>query len=357
MGFPLNSADSPNRAKMPDTSGQVSETGLAAVLEALRTADKPVSGEMLAATAGVSRAAVWKRINRLKALGYDISGEPRKGYRLLAVPDKLLPEEILYGLATRRLRGPVHHFDAIASTNDLAKELGGRGAPEGTLVVAEAQQAGRGRLGRQWESPPSVGLYVSLLLRPSLPPTEMPQITLTTAVAAVRALKRAAGLTPGIKWPNDLLVDGKKVGGILTEMETESDQIRYLVLGWGLNVNNSGFPPELTPIATSLFLATGRAFSRVTILQAWLEEFEGLYERFLTRDFPGILTEWKEHAVTLGREVRVRQGAREIYGRAVNVDVDGALLLEQRGGELVRVTSGEIAPDPVEGPGVIDKML
>jgi BirA family transcriptional regulator, biotin operon repressor / biotin---[acetyl-CoA-carboxylase] ligase len=337
---------------MPQFPRQEPEAGLAAVLEALRTAGQPVSGERLAAAAGVSRAAVWKRINRLKALGYVIAGEPRKGYRLLAAPDKLLPAEILHGLATRRFRGPVHHFETVASTSDLAKELGGKGSPEGTLVVAESQEAGRGRLGRQWDSPAGVGLYVSLLLRPPLPPGELPQITLASAVAAVRALQRAAGLAPGIKWPNDLLVDGKKVGGILTEMETESDQIRYLVLGWGLNVNNPGFPPELAALATSLFLAAERTFSRVALLKAWLEEFEALYESFLSRGFPGILQEWKKHAVTLGREVAVRQGARTIQGQAVDVDADGALLVVQRGGEIVRVLSGELAPDQERSPGL-----
>jgi BirA family transcriptional regulator, biotin operon repressor / biotin---[acetyl-CoA-carboxylase] ligase len=337
---------------MPQFPRQEPEAGLADVLEALRTAGQPVSGERLAAAAGVSRAAVWKRINRLKALGYVIAGEPRKGYRLLAAPDKLLPAEILHGLATRRFRGPVHHFETVASTSDLAKELGGKGAPEGTLVVAESQEAGRGRLGRQWDSPAGVGLYVSLLLRPPLPPAELPQITLTSAVAAVRALQRAAGLAPGIKWPNDLLVDGKKVGGILTEMETESDQIRYLVLGWGLNVNNPVFPPELAALATSLFLAAGRTFSRVALLKAWLEEFEALYESFLSRGFPGILREWKNHAVTLGREVAVRQGARTIQGQAVDVDADGALLVVQQGGEIVRVVSGELAPDQERSPGL-----
>ena len=139
----MNSSDSPQQAKMSHSLRHEGETGLAAVLESLRGAAEPVSGERLAAAAGVSRAAVWKRVNRLKALGYEIAGEPRKGYRLLAVPDKLLPEEILYGLATRRLRGPIHHFEALDSTNDLAKELGAKGAPEGTLVVAEAQRAGR----------------------------------------------------------------------------------------------------------------------------------------------------------------------------------------------------------------------
>jgi|UniRef100_A0A7C3WS56 BirA family biotin operon repressor/biotin-[acetyl-CoA-carboxylase] ligase len=328
------------------------EAGLAQLLAALRTAgNQPVSGERLALAAGISRAAVWKRINRLKAWGYEIVGEPRQGYRLLSVPDKLLPAEILHGLTTRRLRGPIHYFDALASTNDLAKELGANGAPEGTLVAAEAQSKGRGRLGRSWESPPAVGLYVSLLLRPPLPPGELPQITLTTAVAGVRAIKRGTGLTVGIKWPNDLLVAGKKAGGILTEMETESDRIRYLVVGWGLNVNNPGFPPELAPVATSLFLATGQTYSRVAILQAWLEEFEDLYERFLAREFPLILREWKQYAVTLGREVQVLQGTRPLRGRAVDVDTDGALLLEQPTGKIVRVTSGEIAPDPNTDPG------
>lgn len=327
------------------------EAGLAEVLAALKTAREPLSGEKLAAAAGVSRAAVWKRINRLKALGYVIAGEPRKGYRLLAVPDKLLPGEILPGLATRRLRGPVHHFDLLASTNDLAKELGAQGAPEGALVVAEAQSAGRGRLGRSWDSPPGVGLYVSLLLRPPLPPEEMPQITLTAAVAGVRALRRAAGLTTEIKWPNDLLLHGKKAGGILTEMETESDRIRYLVLGWGLNVNNPDFPPELASTATSLHLATGRTFSRVAILRAWLEDLEALYDRFLAGDFPRILQEWKQHAVTLGREVEVLQGTRRLRGQAVDVDADGSLLLKQPSGGIIRVTSGEIAPDPGPGPG------
>ena len=324
-------------------AGPAPGSPLTAVLQALRQAPHPLSGEVLAARLGLSRAAVWKRINRLKALGYAIEGSPRRGYLLLAATEKLLPEEIALGLQTRRLLGPVHHFDELASTNDLAKELAAQGAPEGTLVVAESQTRGRGRLGRQWDSPPGTGLYVSLLLRPELPPTEMPQITLTTAVAVARAVRRVTGLTPGIKWPNDLLLDGKKLGGILTEMETESDQIRHLVVGLGLNVNNPAFPAELAAIATSLALATGRSYSRVRLLQAWLEEFEELYGRFLAQEFAGILDEWRRLAVTLGQRVTVRQGPRTICGRALEVAPDGALLLETDSGVVVRVTSGEIA--------------
>ena len=330
----------PNKPKEP---AALPESPLTAVLQALRQAPEPLSGEALAARLGLSRAAVWKRINRLKAQGYAIVGSPRRGYRLLAATDKLLPAEIALGLKARRLTGPVHHFDEVASTNDLAKELAAQGAPEGTLVVAEAQTGGRGRLGRQWESPPGTGLYVSLLLRPQLPPTEMPQITLTTAVAVARAVTRVTGVAPGIKWPNDLLLDGKKLGGILTEMETESEQIRHLVVGLGLNVNNPAFTKELEPLATSLVLATGRPHSRLKILQAWLEEFEELYGRFLAREFAGILDEWRRLTVTLGRRVTVRQGPVTICGQALEVAPDGALLVETEAGEVVRVTSGEIA--------------
>lgn len=327
---------------------------LEAVLCALKGAAVPVSGEKLAAQLGLSRMAVWKRINRLKALGYDILGFPRRGYRLLASPDKLWPAEISQGLQARYLRGPIYHFETLTSTNDLAKELAARQAPEGTLVVAEGQTRGRGRLGREWDSPPGVGLYVSLLLRPPLPPSEMPQITLTVAVATVRALRRVTGLAPGIKWPNDLLLAGKKVGGILTEMESESERIRHLVVGLGLNVNNSQFSGELQGTATSLALTAGRTFSRLQILRHWLEEFEALYERFLARDFPAILEEWKEYALTLGQAVTVRQGPEFICGQALDVAPDGALLVQTRTGEIVRVTSGEIAPDPLGGPGALD---
>ncbi len=342
----------PSRSQMRRVASPKDHHGpLAVVLKALKDAAAPLSGEALAARLGLSRAAVWKRINRLKALGYGIEGSPRRGYRLLAIPDKLLPEEISQGLKVRFLKGPIYYFETLSSTNDLAKELGAKGAPQGTLVVAEAQSKGRGRLGRRWDSPQAAGLYVSLLLRPPLPPTELPQITLTTAVAVVRAVRRATGLTLGIKWPNDLLLGDQKVGGILTEMETETDRIRHLVVGLGLNVNNVQFPAELKTTATSLALAAGGPFPRLQILKAWLEEFEDLYERFLARQFPDILAEWKNYTVTLGKAVTVRQGEVAISGEALEVAPDGALLVQTRTGDIVRVTSGEIAPAPEEGPG------
>ena len=325
------------------------DAGLLEILNLLREEDSFVSGEVLAARVGLSRAGIWKRLHRLKALGYLIEGEPRRGYRLLAPPDKLLPEEIIYRLGITTLRGPIYHFETIESANDTAKILGAQGAAEGAMVVAETQTAGRGRLGRYWLSPPGLGIYVSLLLRPPLPPNELPQITLSTAVSVVRALTRAVGVTPGIKWPNDLILKGKKLGGILTEMETESDQIRYLVVGMGLNVNNPDFPPELGGRATSLLREEGHSFPRLTILKAWLEEFETLYKQFLAQGFPGILEEWKQHSVTLGKYVAVRQGPRQIEGLAMEITAEGALVLETAWGEEVKVTSGEIT---LESAGV-----
>ena len=290
----------PNKPKEPAAASPASP--LTAVLQALRQSPEPLSGEALAARLGLSRAAVWKRINRLKAQGYAIEGSPRRGYRLLAATDKLLPAEIALGLKARRLTGPVHHFDEVASTNDLAKELAAQGAPEGTLVVAEAQTGGRGRLGRQWDSPPGTGLYVSLLLRPPLPPTEMPQITLTTAVAVARAVTRVTGVAPGIKWPNDLLLDGKKAGG---HPHRNGDRKRAdPPPGGGPGAERQ--QPRLSGRACSPWprpwlLATGRRHSRLKILQAWLEEFEELYGRFLAREFAGILDEWRSLTVTLGQ--------------------------------------------------------
>lgn len=335
----------------PPGPQQAPDAVLEEVLRSLKEAQAPLSGESLAARLGLTRAAVWKRIQRLKSLGYAILGEPRRGYRLLNSPDKLWPGEILQGLRTRILRGPVHCFPTLASTNDLAKELGAKGAPEGTLVVAEAQTGGRGRLGRRWDSPPGVGLYASLLLRPSLPPLELPRITLTTAVAVVRALRRVIGLAVGIKWPNDLILQGKKVGGILTEMETETERIRYLVVGLGLNVNNPGFAAELAGGATSLAQAVGHPVRRLPLLQGWLEEFEVLYEGFLAGEFDRILREWQEYNVTLGRTVTVRQGLKQITGLALAVAPDGALLLQTETGEVMRVTSGELDPTVPNGGG------
>ncbi|MBW1917683.1 MAG: biotin--[acetyl-CoA-carboxylase] ligase [Deltaproteobacteria bacterium] len=316
------------------------------LLGALRQSSDYISGETLAARLGASRTAVWKRLQRLRAAGYQIVGSPRRGYRLEAHPDLLLPAEIARDLDTKFLRGPFYHFFNLSSTNDLAKQLARQGYPEGTVILAESQTAGRGRLGRNWESPPGSGIYVSIILRPALPPVEMPKLTLTAAVAVVQALEQTTGIRVGIKWPNDLIWQEKKLGGILTEMETESDQMSHLVLGLGVNVNTSSFPPALATIATSLAQGGGR-FSRLAILRAWLEALDRLYGRFQAREFAPILARWRQAAVSLGKTVTVRQGSGTITGLALDVTPEGALLIQTAVGEIRQVICGEIDPGPL----------
>jgi BirA family biotin operon repressor/biotin-[acetyl-CoA-carboxylase] ligase len=313
------------------------------LLNLLREREGWLSGKDLAARLGVSLGEVQKCLQSLRNRGYVIFGKPRRGYRLAATPDKLYPEEILHRLGSRRFRGPVYYLEITASTNDLAKTLGAEGAPEGTLVVAEAQTAGRGRLGRNWLSPPGVGLYVSLLLRPPLPCRDLPPLTLTAAVAVVRALTRITGVTPGIKWPNDLLLSGKKIGGILTELKTDGDR-PYVVVGLGLNVNTREFPPELEGRATSLARELKRPLPRVPLLKAWLEEFDNLYHEFLDQKVEGILKEWSQHSITLGAWVRIRQGESYLEGRALEVAPNGALGVETAPGRVEWVICGEISP-------------
>jgi BirA family transcriptional regulator, biotin operon repressor / biotin---[acetyl-CoA-carboxylase] ligase len=304
-----------------------------------------LSGAELGARLGLSRTAVWKRIERLRVSGYLVEGSSRRGYRLPTDQDLLLAAEISADLPQQRLRGPVLHYICLPSTNDLAKDLARQGYPEGSLLVAETQSAGRGRLGRVWESPPGTGIYLSVILRPPLPPTELPKLTLTAAVAVVQAIKEVTGLETGIKWPNDILLAGKKLGGILTEMETESDQMSHVILGVGLNINTLIFPDHLQTVATSLG-STGRTFSRLAIIRSLLHILDRLYGKFLGQEFPEILDLWRRATVTLGKPVRVKLGEREIAGLALDVAPDGALLVAKPGGEVERIISGEIQQAP-----------
>jgi BirA family transcriptional regulator, biotin operon repressor / biotin---[acetyl-CoA-carboxylase] ligase len=310
-----------------------------------------LSGEELGSRLGLSRTAVWKRIERLRTCGYLVAGSSRRGYRLQPEQDLLLPAEVMADLPQQWLKGPVRHFVSLPSTNDLAKDFARQGYPEGSVLLAETQTAGRGRLGRMWESPLGTGVYLSVILRPPLPPTELPKLTLTAAVAVVEALKKVTALEIGIKWPNDILLDGKKLGGILTEMETESDQMSYVILGVGLNINTQVFPDCLQTLATSL-ASTGRTYSRLSIVRAFLRSMDELYGCFLNQQFPEILNLWRRAAVTLGKPVTVKLGAQEISGLAVDVAPDGALLVEKPGGEVQRIISGEIqGPLPVKSGG------
>lgn len=302
-----------------------------------------ISGEEVCKSLGVSRTAVWKHVQTLRAEGYEIDSQPHSGYRLVTVPDRLYPEEIQFGLEAQFLGRNVSYYDKVVSTNPEAKELAGKGAPEGTLVVAEEQTGGRGRLGRGWFSPYAMGIWCSLILRPEVHPTEAPPVTMLAAVALARAIKDSTGVAAGIKWPNDLLLKGKKICGILTEMSAEMDRVNYLVVGMGINVNTLEFPEELKEIATSLRAEAGTFFSRRLLLQKMLLEFENLYKLWLAEGFKPVLEEWKERCVTLNCPVRMTSARETLEGWAEDVDDTGALLLRLPDGSLKQILAGEVS--------------
>lgn len=306
-----------------------------------------LSGEEIARQLAVSRTAVWKHMQELKQEGYAIDAHSRRGYRLRRIPDLLLPAEIRAAARTRKLGQEIHYFTHIDSTNNEAKKLAFAGAAEGTLVVSEAQNSGRGRLSRGWFSPEQLGIWLSVVLRPPFSPQDAPKCTLLAAVAITRAIGSVCQVTCGIKWPNDILYEGRKLVGILTEMSAEMDAINHIIIGMGINVNMSGsdFPPELRPIATSLAEITGQPVSRLKLLTAVLMELEELYQAAVKCGFTEVLNEWRKYSVTLGQTVDITGINRQYSGLAVDIDEDGALLVETATG-IQKVLAGDVSLRP-----------
>ena len=319
------------------------------ILEILRSKSEGyLSGEEISRQLSVSRTAIWKHMQTLKQAGYEIEAHPRQGYRLKNLPDLLLPDEIRDTLHTKIIgRGEIYYFSDIASTNSEAKKQANLGCPEGTIVLSEAQNSGRGRLARSWFSPRSKGIWLSVVLRPPFNPYDAPKCTLLTAVAVTKAIRRVAQVECGIKWPNDILYQGKKMVGVLTEMSAEIDAINYVVIGMGINVNieEQDFPAELRGIATSLSIAAGREISRITLLNAVLVELEQGYKDVIERGFSEMLGEWRGFSVTLGKNVNVVGSGREFSGMAVDIDNDGALLVQTEEA-LERVLAGDVSIRP-----------
>jgi len=304
-----------------------------------------VSGESLSSHLDVSRAAVNKHIKRLRQEGYTIESSTKKGYFLKTFDDLLLADEIREGLDTRIIgKTDILHLKETDSTNLQAKNLAAEGAPEGTLVVAEHQHSGRGRKGRTWFSPPGIGIYSSLILRPAISPTEAPGITLMTAVAAVEAVIALTGIPARIKWPNDIMVKNRKLAGILTEISTEMDSVDFIIVGFGMNVNTPAddFPSDIKEIATSVYAETGKHFPRVKMLQTYLKNFEIHYETFKKEGFSGIREKWKAFTEIIGKKVTVRKVAGEITGKVVDVDHEGVLILQDGNEEIHRIFSGDL---------------
>lgn len=304
-----------------------------------------MSGAELAEQLGISRAAIWARIQELRNLGYEIQASPHEGYRLRSVPDVLHADDLLALLEPGMTIGrDIRVFQETTSTNDVADKLGRDGVKQGVVVFAESQTKGRGRLGRAWVSAPGKGLWFSVLLRPPLPPQAATQMTVASATAMCRALRQVSGVRAEIKWPNDILVNERKLCGILTEMTAELDKINYIVLGIGVNVNFAAadFPAELRRIATSLAIETGHNIRRSEVATAILRELDADYGRVCRGRFEEVADEWEANCTTIGRNVEIACGNRVIHGRAESLDPEGALLVRTQHGHLERIIGGDV---------------
>lgn len=302
-----------------------------------------VSGEEMCQSLNISRTSVWKYVSALRGEGYEIEARSRLGYRLVGTPDLLLPDEVVSGLDTLFCGQVYHHHLSLSSTNSTAQELARAGALEGTVVLAEEQTGGRGRLSRIWISPPG-GLWFSVVLRPNVLPMRAPEITFLAAVACVQALGRYPGLDVGIKWPNDLVWRDRKLGGILTELSGEFDRINHVVLGIGINVNLGlqDFPSGLRAVTTSVSTITGFPVSRRRLLRELLTSLEHWYRIWLAEGFAPVVEAWKRLHCWLDRPVRVVNVEGEWTGTAVGIDDDGALLLRTDDGLTKRIIAGDV---------------
>lgn len=303
-----------------------------------------VSGEEISKKLNISRTAVWKQIRKLESDGYTIEAVPRMGYRLTGKPSRLTVQELVPKLATGRFGRNLRLKDVVPSTQDEVRQMAEQGAPEGTLVIAEQQVSGRGRMGRTWVSPAGKGIWMSLLLRPPVPLPLTPQLTLLAAVALSRAITRIVPVTIGIKWPNDLLIDGRKISGILLESAAEDERLRYVVVGLGISVNLDAedYPEELLSKAVSIKMAHGSEINRTDLIAAILEQFELLYDLYLEQGFAPIRALWEAHSVTLNRSVSLHTPQGIINGIPRSLDEMGGLRVELEDGSFQTIYSAEV---------------
>jgi BirA family biotin operon repressor/biotin-[acetyl-CoA-carboxylase] ligase len=322
-----------------------------AILQALKSRQgTSISGEEMSRLCGVSRTAIWKEIEKLRAEGYKILAQPHIGYRLVSSRDRLTAQELGWGLKTKRFGKKIYAYEETSSTMDVAMRLAANKEPEGSVVVSEGQTKGRGRLGRNWVSPKGKGIYLSIILRPAVQLQEVPLLTLMAAVAVARAIEKETNLKPQIKWPNDVMLRGKKVAGILTELNAELNRVHAVILGIGINVNTDkrSLPAHATSLAQELdeVIATrseakGKQ-SRVELARRLLEELDKIYADCIERGFSSILEDWRGFAGFLGRRIRVATEGRTVDGQAVDVDSSGALLVRTDTGLIESVSAGEV---------------
>lgn len=305
--------------------------------------DSYLSGQYLAELIGCSRTAVWKHVEDLRKDGFELEAVRKKGYRIVKTPEKITADEIRLGLTTDFIGRNIHYEESVESTQKIAHRLA-EDAPEGTVVIAEEQNSGKGRMNRKWHSPKYTGIWMSLIVRPNIQLTKAPQLTLLTAVAIVQAVEELTGLNPEIKWPNDILLKGKKVTGILTELQAEADRIHSIIIGIGMNVNQKkeDFPPEIQEIASSLFIEKGEMVSRSSLIKSVFKHFEKLYLLYLEQGFFPIKLLWESYAVSIGKTLRARTLTTTIEGRALGITDDGVLKLEDETGYIHYIYSADI---------------
>lgn len=313
---------------------------LSQIIYFLKTSQGYLSGEELSRQLKISRAGIWKYIEELRREGYDIVAVPHLGYKLVSLPDKIIPREIRFGLGTRFLGNKIFCYDVVDSTMNAAFQLAFEGAVEGALICSESQAKGKGRLGRQWKSPARKGIYASIILRPEFHPSDVARITLLSAVAVCEAVRKFSGIQAVIKWPNDLLVGNKKLAGILMELSAEMDSVRFVIVGIGINVNT---PLSLLPLnATSLKNETGQKYSRVGLLQEVLRCLESWYGILKKHGFAPVAKKWKEFSSMIGRDICIEDAGKKIKGKAVDIDEYGRLMIRTDSGMMIKKMSGDV---------------
>ncbi len=320
------------------------------ILKTLRESEGSVSGQELSERIGISRTAVWKHIRALEEEGYEIEAVNRLGYRLVSVPDTVAAQEVGSRLRTQRMGKEIRYFSQIDSTNQYAKRAAEEGAPDGMLIIADEQTAGKGRSGRHWVTPPGEAIAFTLILRPKLATDRISMVTLVMGLAVVNAINALYDLNAGIKWPNDAVTGGRKICGILTEMSAEITEIHYIVIGVGINANLTEFPEEIRSIATSLKLELGHDVNRAELIACVMKEFERLYTRFENAgDLRDMRDEYNSACLNMDQRVRVLDPAGEYTGTARGINDLGALIVEMEDGTRREVSSGEVSVRGIYG--------
>lgn len=320
------------------------------ILTLLKEADTYISGQDICTHFGVSRTAVWKAINQLKKEGYVIEAVPNKGYYLKTSPDIISYSEMKSVLNTKWIGEELYFYEEIDSTNTKAKQLAETGATSGTLVVSNMQTAGKGRRGRQWESPSETGIFMTLILKPDMNPSKASMLTLVMALAVVKACNEVTKSTCYIKWPNDIVLNKKKICGILTEMSAEMDYINHIVIGIGINANVDSFPEELKNKATSLKIENGKEVKRAMLINRIMVHFEHEYEIFMHNEsMKAQIDEYNEFLINKDKEVTIIEPSNQYQGIALGIDEIGKLLVKKEDGKIEAVYAGEVSVRGIYG--------